>query len=63
MATPIHHPQVGDIEIVRNPTTLVGVSNKVRRHAPTAGEHSAEILAEFGISDSEIKQLILEDVV
>ena len=63
MATPIHHPQAGDIEIIRNPTTLVGVSNKVRRHAPTAGEHSAEILAEFGISDSEIKQLILEDVV
>jgi crotonobetainyl-CoA:carnitine CoA-transferase CaiB-like acyl-CoA transferase len=63
MATPIHHPKAGDIEIIRNPTTLGGVSNKVRQPAPTAGEHTAEILSEFGVSEAEIERLILELVV
>ena len=54
VATPVTHPAVGPIEIVRNATTLEGVPNEIRRPAPEAGEHSDEILRQFGLDDAEI---------
>ena len=63
MATPVRHPQVGEIEIIRNPTNISGMSNSVRRPAPQLGEHSDDILAQFGLSESEIAQLKSIEVV
>ncbi|MGH1488799.1 MAG: CaiB/BaiF CoA transferase family protein [Acidimicrobiales bacterium] len=57
VAVPVEHPAVGPIEIVRNATNLEGVSNQVRSPSPEAGEHSEEILADFGFSADEISQL------
>ena len=57
VATPVTHPTVGRIEIVRNATTLEGVPGDIRRPSPEPGEHSDEILRQFGLSDAEIEEL------
>jgi formyl-CoA transferase len=57
IATPITHPSVGEIEILRNATRIEGISGRIRRPAPEAGEHTSEILREFGLDSSEIEAL------
>jgi len=63
IATPITHPKVGPIEIIRNATNLEGVPGEIRRPSPEAGEHSDEILRQFGLSDVEIKGLRSNEVI
>jgi len=63
VATPTTHPKVGHIEIVRNATNLEGVPGEIRRPSPEAGEHSDEILRQFGLSDTEIKGLRSNEVI
>lgn len=57
MAAPVHHPAIGDIRIVRNATQIDGVSGDIRRPSPVQGEHTDEILAQFGLDPDEIAAL------
>ncbi|MGH1503738.1 MAG: CaiB/BaiF CoA transferase family protein [Acidimicrobiales bacterium] len=57
VAAPTQHPVRGDIEIVRNATHLEGVDDDIVRPSPLAGEHSAEVLAQFGFTADEIATL------
>ena len=63
IASPVDHPRVGRIEVVRNATHLEGVSGAIRRPAPEAGEHTDAILAEFGLDEAEIDALREDGVV
>jgi formyl-CoA transferase len=63
IATPVTHPTVGPIEVIRNATTLEGVPGEIRRPAPEQGEHSDEILRQFGLSDAEIGALRSNDII
>lgn len=63
VATPVTHPIVGAIEILRNATHLEGVSSEIRRPAPLPGEHSIEILREFGLHDEEIDSLRASEII
>lgn len=63
VAAPVHHPEKGDIEVIRNATNIDGVDSTVRRPSPLAGEHSREILAQFGYESTEIDRLIERAVV
>ena len=63
VATPVTHPVVGPIEIVRNATTLEGVPGEIRRPSPEPGEHSDEILRQFGLSETEINELRSNEVI
>lgn len=54
---PQQHPAVGPIMAVR-PTTLFGrTPADLALHAPTLGEHSAQVLQEAGFSAAEIRRL------
>jgi crotonobetainyl-CoA:carnitine CoA-transferase CaiB-like acyl-CoA transferase len=57
VAAPVNHPSAGDIEIVRNATNIEGVPGDIRRPSPEIGEHSDEILTQFGLSPEEIAAL------
>lgn len=46
----VTHPVEGDINNIGYPVKLSGTPQTFRRHAPLLGEHSAEILAELGIT-------------
>ena len=57
MAVPVEHPLAGEVSILRNATQLQGVPNNIRRHSPLKGEHSAEILTQFGIDEAAQNRL------
>ena len=63
MAQPVHHPELGDIELVGQPFTLSRHGNELRTATPSRGEHTAEVLGELGLSDEEIKDLAARHVV
>jgi crotonobetainyl-CoA:carnitine CoA-transferase CaiB-like acyl-CoA transferase len=51
------HPSEGKYRSVRRPVDFSAAPFRIRRHAPRLGEHTAEVLAQAGMSDSEIAQL------
>lgn len=57
IAAPVKHPEAGDIRIVRNATQIQGVPGDIRRPSPIRGEHSDEILTQFGVDPDEIAEL------
>jgi crotonobetainyl-CoA:carnitine CoA-transferase CaiB-like acyl-CoA transferase len=54
----VEHPTEGRIRQIAVPSKWSESQPSVRRHAPRLGEHSAEILREAGLSESEIRTLI-----
>ena len=55
IARDMHSTQRGDVQVVGQPIVMSGADPSIRRSPPNKGEHSAEILEEFGYSDAEIK--------
>ena len=53
----VQHPKLGEIPIVGMPISFSGMQPGVRRHAPMRGEHTDEVLAEYGYSATEIMDL------
>jgi crotonobetainyl-CoA:carnitine CoA-transferase CaiB-like acyl-CoA transferase len=51
------HPKLGEIPVVGMPITFSGMDPRVRRHAPTRGEHTDEVLAECGYDAGQIAAL------
>jgi crotonobetainyl-CoA:carnitine CoA-transferase CaiB-like acyl-CoA transferase len=57
MAMPMRHRKRGDIKVVASPLNIEGLETGVYRDVPELGEHGAEILAEAGLSEDEIRNL------
>ncbi|MCB4821370.1 CaiB/BaiF CoA transferase family protein [Roseicella aerolata] len=53
---PVEHPALGTVKLVRAPMNLEGVEPP-RRPTPERGEHTAEVLAEFGVPAEEVAAL------
>jgi formyl-CoA transferase len=54
MRMEIGHPVEGQVPNIGFAVKLSGTPQQVRRHPPLLGEHTREVLAEAGLSDSEI---------
>ena len=63
MAKSVEHSLAGHIEIIKNATNIDGVSSDIRIPSPLKGQHSRELLTEFGFTEDEIKQLAENEVV
>ena len=63
MAQPVHHPELGDIELVGQPFTLSRHSNELRTATPPRGQDTAAVLGELGLTDDEIADLTTRHVV
>jgi crotonobetainyl-CoA:carnitine CoA-transferase CaiB-like acyl-CoA transferase len=48
------HPTEGKLRMARSPLNFSATPTEIKRHPPRLGEHSREVLAEAGLSDSEI---------
>ena len=57
------HPELGDIDLIRNPVTMTRSVGTTARPTPAAGEHTDEILTELGIDEATIKDLRATGVV
>ena len=57
MFAEIEHPEAGRFETLAAPFDIVGADVAVRGPAPECGEHTAEVLTQFGITDDRIAEL------
>jgi crotonobetainyl-CoA:carnitine CoA-transferase CaiB-like acyl-CoA transferase len=58
MVVELEHPRAGRTRALGLPVKLSRTSGKVARPAPLLGQHTREVLAEFGFSRDEIEQLV-----
>ena len=63
MAQPVHHSEMGDIELVGQPFTLSRHGNQLRTATPSRGQDTAEVLGGLGLSGEEIADLQARHVV
>ncbi len=63
MAAPVHHPVLGDIEVLDQPFTLSRTPREMRNAAPERGEHTDEVMHELGYSDGQIADMRQRSVI
>jgi len=63
MVVDLEHPIIGPMRTVGTGARFSGLDFKVRGPAPWLGQHSAEVLAERGLTDEEIARLFDDAVV
>ena len=63
MKVEMPHPEVGTFITTGLPVKLSETPGKIERRPPLHGEHTEEILREFGIEDTEIDFLKRESVI
>ncbi|HYM00280.1 MAG TPA: CoA transferase [Blastocatellia bacterium] len=57
MSVEINHPKAGPTRLIGIPVKLSETPGRIRRPAPTLGQHTDEILGEAGLDQPEIKSL------
>ncbi|GAC1552590.1 MAG: CoA transferase [Beijerinckiaceae bacterium] len=63
MAAPVQHPVLGDMHVVNQPVKLNRTPNTIARATPEKGEHTAEVLGEYGFSEEEIERFRRDGIV
>ena len=63
MSRSVDHPALGRMEVLRHATNMSGTPQMPYRPAPEIGEHTDEVLREFGFSDDDIETMRKERVV
>jgi formyl-CoA transferase len=57
MAKPVHHPKLGDIELVSSPINISGYPREVRTPTPEADADTVSLLRSVGYADAEIAEM------
>ena len=57
MIMEVNHSKLGPVRTLGPPIKFAGTPSNVRRGAPVLGEHSEEILLEYGFTAEEIKAM------
>ena len=63
MVVDLDHPQAGPTRALGCPIHFSETPTQVTRHAPMLGEHSRELLKEYGYSDAEIDAFAADGVI
>jgi formyl-CoA transferase len=54
MAAPVHHETLGDIAVVNQPVKLSRTPSHIAHPTPEQGEHTEQVLKEYGYDDKAI---------
>lgn len=63
IARDVDHPRLGTISLVAQPCEMSGFDRAVRSPTPDLGQHTAEILADIGCSDADLRELRRQKVI
>ena len=63
MIPTVHHEKLGDVRTLGLPIKLSATPGKVATGAPLFGQHTSEVLGEYGFAEDEISALIEEGAV
>ncbi len=63
MRVTMDHPTAGTIEVPGSPMKFSRTPVTMRRHPPTFGEHTTEVLGEYGYDDADLRRLAEADVI
>jgi CoA:oxalate CoA-transferase len=63
MIVPVEHPVVGRVDMFGVPVHLSQTPGAIRRPSPLLGQHTDEVLQEFGYSPQEIATLRADEVI
>lgn len=63
MLVNVEHPTAGTVPLVASPLKYSRTPVTVRRHPPTVGEHTDEVLQELGINAEEIETLKQKNII
>jgi formyl-CoA transferase len=64
MARPVHHPKLGDMKVVGQAINMTRTPEPAElRPTPDLGQHTDEVLREFGYSDAAIADLRAREVI
>ena len=63
MITETPHSTLGTVKTLGSPILFSETPSTITRGAPVLGEHTREVLAEYGYSDDEVDQLIADSAV
>ena len=63
MSKPVQQKTLGTLDVVGNAVIMGGAPEMTYRATPERGQHTSEVLAEFGYSDSEIDDLARRGVI
>ena len=58
MVVEVKHPQAGKVKTLGLPVKFSSTPGKVAGAAPTFGQHSREVLAEYGFADAEVERFV-----
>ncbi len=57
IATPVHHPELGDIKVVGQPVGLSRTPSEIRTATPARGAQTDDVMHELGFTVEQIKDL------
>ena len=63
MKRPTRHPRLGEVNVVRNAVNIEGVPSMPYTHTAERGEHTEEVLGEFGLTADEIDDMRTRNVI
>lgn len=62
MIVEVEHPIIGGMKMIAPPVKLSTMDYSIRRPPPWLGQHTAEVLREAGLTDSEVEQMFTDGV-
>ena len=63
MAAPVPHATLGDVHVVNQPVTLSRTPSSMVKRTPEKGEHTDELLREYGFQEKEIEEFRRSSIV
>ena len=63
MVVPVNHPLTDTLRLVASPMKLSATPVTYRRAPPLLGQHTDEVLAEFGLHSDQVAQLRVDGIV